>query len=63
MTEEEAMILTALREGNHEQLGVQLSCYFYDRTSLLDVCQAAIEDANMHSLNCLIDTWREEKGV
>lgn len=47
-----------------EALGVMLSSYFgWDGIQILDCFQAALEDANFHSLNEQITLLREKEGL
>jgi hypothetical protein len=46
-----------------DALGVLIAQHFeWGCEDILECLQAACEDANMHSLNRLIDAWRAEKG-
>ena len=60
----EEILLTAIREKNYDNVGVMLAALLnQDAKPILDVIQAMLEDINAHSLNRMVDTWREFKGV
>ena len=74
MTELKALIDETIKErfmeeyqsgiSNAEALGAMVSVYFkWDGIQILNAFQAALEDANFHSINEQINTIREKEDL
>ena len=46
--------------GTEEALGVAIAEFFEWDDRIVDCMQHALEDANFHQLNKIIDDWRED---